>query len=1050
MDLREQLQSTLGDTYAVERELGGGGMSRVFVADETRLKRKVVVKVLPPELAQGLSAERFEREIQVAASLQQANIVPVLSVGETDGLPYFTMPFVDGESLRVRLARGPLPVTEIVSILRDVARALAYAHERGVVHRDIKPDNVLLSRGTAVVTDFGIAKAIAAAATMPRGATLTQVGTAIGTPTYMAPEQAAGDPATDHRADFYAFGCMAYELLIGRPPFEAQTPQALLAAHMAQAAPSPRDSRPETPAELTEIVARCMAKDPAQRFQDADELLSALESTPTSGDSYSAMPSILVGGRGAMNKALVMYAIAFIATALLAKAAIVGIGLPDWVFPGALIVMALGFPVILITGYTQHVVHRAMTAPTRVVHVGSKHGAMASLALKASPHLSWSKTAKGGIVAIAAFVVVISAFMLLRAAGVGPFGSLVAAGKLENKEPIVVAEFATTGSDSTLGSIVAEAVRADLAQSPVVTLLSQQRIAGALQRMQRPAGSRLDSALARDMATRLGSKAVIDGSVRPLGAGYLVTLRLIRTDSADVLASFTETADTPKELIPAIGKLTRKLRSRIGESLKHVQQSPRLEEVTTSSLAALGKFSLGTVAATRAEYSRAVALFDEATAIDTAFASAYRSKAILLSNLGGDRERQFQAVTKAYQHRERLPEIERYLAEAAFFGNGPKVNPRKAVDAYERLLLIQPNHATALNNASVQLYDLRELERAEEFLRRAAVSDSTRGLYVANLFRTQMRRGRRAAAESTLHRWSARAPSDPFAGQMHYDLLIISGQLDSARQIAAGIATRTTDPSLRANLQQSMAYTELARGRVREGLQTIRQAARASAERGARAAALQPGLMTAFAEAWYFGRRESAAAKLDSALTASPLASIPPLDRPHFEAGMAAAQAGRIDQAKSMASALESNATGEYIEQQRLHILRSFIAAAERQYDVAIREARAADVGRCNECALPVIALMYDLAGQPDSAVVAFERYLADQTTYMRDYVDAIYLAGTYKRLGELWEQKGDAKKAASYYAKFVELWKNADPELQPKVTEVRGRLARLAAAEKR
>src|SRR5688572_19124261 len=215
-------------------------MSRVFVADETRLGRKVVIKLMSSDVAAGISADRFEREIKLAASLQQANIVPVLSAGDVGGVPYYTMPFVEGESLRSRLAKsGALPIGEVIGILRDVARALAYAHAHGVVHRDIKPDNVLISGGTAVVTDFGIAKALAAAKIgrdreEAPGTALTQMGTSIGTPAYMAPEQAAADPAVDHRADLYSFGCMAYELITGQTPFHGRSPQRLLAAHMVE------------------------------------------------------------------------------------------------------------------------------------------------------------------------------------------------------------------------------------------------------------------------------------------------------------------------------------------------------------------------------------------------------------------------------------------------------------------------------------------------------------------------------------------------------------------------------------------------------------------------------------------------------------------------------------------------------------------------------------------------------------------------------------------------------------------------------------------------
>ena len=332
--LRDQLQATLSGTYTIERELGGGGMSKVFAAEETRLSRKVVVKVLSPELAQGISVERFEREIQTVAALQHANIVPVYAAGDTNGLPFYTMPFVEGESLRARLGHGPLPVAEVIEILRDVSKALAYAHQRGVVHRDIKPDNVLISGGVAVVTNFGIAKAISASQTSSGAATLTQIGTSIGTPAYMAPEQAAGDPDIDHRADLYALGAMAYELLAGQAVFANRTPQRMLAAHMSETPKPITEFRGDLPASLASLVMSCLAKEPSARPQQAADIARALD-TITSGGSMQSMPPALLGGPGMLQKALAIYGIAFVAVAILAKAAIVGIGLPAAVRRGS-------------------------------------------------------------------------------------------------------------------------------------------------------------------------------------------------------------------------------------------------------------------------------------------------------------------------------------------------------------------------------------------------------------------------------------------------------------------------------------------------------------------------------------------------------------------------------------------------------------------------------------------------------------------------------------------------------------------------------------------
>jgi serine/threonine-protein kinase len=286
LELREQIQSALGSAYGVERELGGGGMSRVFVATETALGRRIVVKTLPPDAMGGLSIDRFKREIRLAATLQHPHIVPLLAAGDIDGLPYYTMPFVKGESLRERLVKGgELSVGDTLHVLRDVASALAYAHGEGVVHRDIKPDNIILSGGVAVVTDFGVAKALDVAGQDADKHTLTSLGIALGTPAYMSPEQASADPQVDHRADLYSFGCVAYEMLAGSSPFAGRPAPQTLAAQVQEQPESIAKRRPAVPPALAALIMSCLEKRPGDRPQSASEVLAALDAigTPTGG-----------------------------------------------------------------------------------------------------------------------------------------------------------------------------------------------------------------------------------------------------------------------------------------------------------------------------------------------------------------------------------------------------------------------------------------------------------------------------------------------------------------------------------------------------------------------------------------------------------------------------------------------------------------------------------------------------------------------------------------------------------------------------------------------
>jgi Tol biopolymer transport system component/tRNA A-37 threonylcarbamoyl transferase component Bud32 len=311
--MNSRLLAALAPQYRIESELGQGGMATVYLAHDLKHERQVAVKVLREDLSASLGSGRFLREIKIAAQLQHPHILPLLDSGEADGFLYFVMPYIKGQSLRERIAReGELPVHDAVRLLLEVVDALVEAHAHGVVHRDIKPDNVMLSGRHALVTDFGVAKAISEAT---GGNMVTTLGVAVGTPTYMSPEQAAADPHVDHRSDIYSIGVMAYEMLSGRPPFVGNSPQQVLAAHVTEAPDNVSKRRPAIPDALEQIVMRCLAKRPADRFQTAAELHLALEPMVTSGTGLTPTQVRPVSGAAARHRTPIIVAVALMTVA---------------------------------------------------------------------------------------------------------------------------------------------------------------------------------------------------------------------------------------------------------------------------------------------------------------------------------------------------------------------------------------------------------------------------------------------------------------------------------------------------------------------------------------------------------------------------------------------------------------------------------------------------------------------------------------------------------------------------------------------------------------
>jgi tetratricopeptide (TPR) repeat protein len=723
------------------------------------------------------------------------------------------------------------------------------------------------------------------------------------------------------------------------------------------------------------------------------------------------------------------------------------------VFPGALVVMALGLPVILFTAYTQYIARRAVTTSPTFTPGGTPRattGTLANIAIKASPHVSWRRTALGGATAIGAFVALIGVFMLLRGLGIGPFGSLIGAGKLAQRERVILSDFKGPASDSLLGPTVTEAFRTDIAQSANLSIMPASMVREVLRRMQKPPNTPVDFAVAREIASREGIKAVIDGDVVALGGSYVLSIRLITAQTGEELATFRETAREAKDIIPAISRLSKQVRSRIGESLRAVQNARTLDKVTTPSFDALQKYVAGVRAVeVEGDFQKAQTLLDEAIALDTGFAMAYRKLALELNNRGLTRPRVQELLQKAYDHRDRLSDAERYLTIGSYFASGPQPDRAKAISAYESLLDFDPDNITALNNVSIAYLDRRDPARAEQLLKHGLTVQSNVAVLYNNLTQAQLQLGKLAEAKQTVELMAKNLPRNP--GVATQFQLVAESEGDYDRELAISDSVRLARPNdvaTQRNEHFVAGEVRLIRGQLAEGVRQLAQLRDLAFAAGNVQAPLGKALDQPEMDAWFREDKAAALLGIERALAAHPLDSIPAAIRPYNRLVSLYSIAGRPDLARQVMQRFERQPpTGDPEDVAAMkHAALGQIALAERRYNDAVSEFRGSDVGQCTVCALPNIARAYDLAGNADSAIALFSRYTAGLHRELR--TDALHLAGSHKRLGELYEAKGDRAKAVSHYTKFVELWKDADPELQPKVAEVKKRLARLSDTE--
>ena len=1029
-------------------------MSRVFVAHEVELGRQVVIKVLPPEMSAGVNVDRFRREIQLAARLQHPHVVPLLTAGSRDDLIWYVMPFIEGESLRAKLAReGELPVGETIRILREVADALQYAHSNQVVHRDIKPDNVLITNKHAVVADFGVAKAVSAST---GESSLTSLGVALGTPAYMAPEQATADPHVDHRADVYALGAMAYEMLTGRPPFTGSTAQAVLAAHVMQNADPITTHRASVPAGLAEVIMRCLAKKAADRWQRADEMIPHLDAllTPTAGMTpTTTQPLPAVDHDAAARKAhpvrvAALFALAGVGVLAIVWTLVQQLGLPDWVFFGAIGLLALGLPIMLVTGQQER--RRALARAGATQH---------TTPVGLQRHFTWRKAVMGGVAAFIALAVTAGGYAGLRAMGVGPFGTLVSSGALGERDRLILADFENATQDSTVAESVTELLRIDLSQSQVVSVLEARAVGEVLARMQKERGAKVTADLAAEMATREGIKAYIAGDVRAVGSGFVVSARVVDAASGQVLVAGRETATGSGELIAAVDRLSRHLRERIGESLRTIRADPPLDQLTTTSLDALRLYAQATRFIDRGDQDRAIALLEQTVAQDSTFAMAWRRIAVLFSNRGGfeNTERAKAAMVKAYALRDRLSDRERLHVEA-FHASVVERDFEKAATAYLAIIEKHPDDPVALNNLAVMYGNLARYEERDAIIRRTLLLGYAPTSTYTNFIEARLFAGDVAEAESTLALLLQKVPDFTGAPRQRSDIALARRDFATAEAEARKLLTGTPGQRQFANFRIGM-LAEV-HGRLSEAARYNDEGARIAAERfGTSAEGLRLGRELAEADRaiWLPNPDTKALAQRYEALWRRQqiIAEGRPARQQNYITFIMPSR-GWIDPtgrgrcwrsiATSSPRASGMSRTSGPTSRSPKATSRAPRASIRRRSgssrQPATRSARRLPTATRRPTSLKRMTWRARSIRRSPSTIA---------TSRSRPAGRSRSGSGIPARSGgrDRFTSRRKSEKALEYYGKFVDLWKDADPVLQPMVRETRQWIAQLAGERK-